>query len=398
MKRVMHVDMNSFFASCEQAENVELVGKKIAVAGDPKKRHGIILAASYEAKRVGVKTTMSIWRAMEICKDLIVIPCHHHLYYEYSTKVMSILREYTPVLEQTSVDEAYLDLNQTEVIYPDLLKLAKEIQDRILNELGLPCSIGISENKLLAKMASEYKKPLGITEIYREDMERTLYPKSVSEMYGIGKSTEKFLKSIGVFTIGELAKYDGEVLKLYLGEKAAEYLIRACNGIDDSEVVPSDEVDAKSMGNEQTFSRDIKSLKVIKQKLLELSDKVSYRLRSAHKKAKTVCVKIKYANFVVVTRSKTIQDYTNLTDTIYEVAAELVSYNLSTLTPIRLLGVSCATLIDEKEQYTQLSLEQDPRKEMLEKKEKIEKKLDILKNKYGEGIIKRAWSLEEEDE
>lgn len=398
MRRIMHIDMNSFFASCEMANDESLRGKNIAVAGDPAKRHGIILAASYEAKKKGVKTTMPIWKAQNVCKDLIILPCNMELYASYSDRMIEIVSQYAPVIEKASIDEAYLDLTGTEKIYPDLLILAKEIQDRIYNELGLMSSIGISENKLLAKMGSDYKKPMGITEIYLKDVKDKLWNLKTGELFGIGNKTEEMLKSIGIFTIGMLAQYDFNTLKLYAGDRGARYLIDSANGIDDSEVIPNDMIEAKSTGLEKTFSEDITDIKILNKTLFEFSEKISYRLREMNKKAKTIVIKIKYSNFTNITRNYTLDAYTDLQNEIYEVAKLLLIKSLNNDISVRLIGLSCTKFISNDEDYSQITLlETNEEKIMKEKNERyrtFEKTLDKLRTKYGEDVVKKAKNIE----
>ena len=206
MKRVIFlVDMNAFFISCEKTRHPEIEGKPAAVAGDPVNRSGIILTANYEARKYGIKTTMILREAFRLCPDLIIIPPDHKFYEMKSKEVMEILSDYTPVIEQNSIDEAWLDMTGSESLFGQPLEAAGNIMDRIKNELDLWCSIGISENKFLAKMASEMKKPLGITELWKKDIEEKMWPLPVSLMYGVGKQTAKKLNSMGIYTIKDLA-------------------------------------------------------------------------------------------------------------------------------------------------------------------------------------------------
>ena len=396
-RRIFHVDMNSFFASCEEASDANLKGKNVAVAGDPKKRHGIILAANYAAKSYGVNTTMPIWKALNVCPNLIILPCNMGLYKEYSNKMISILGEYAPVVEQVSIDEAFLDFTGTDEIYGDFFKLALEIQTRILEELRLKCSIGISENKLLAKMASDYKKPLGITEIYQKDVKEKIWDLDVGELFLVGKSTSEALKKIGIYKIGDLARYDFNTLKIYLGEKSARRLIDNANGIDDSEVIPTSDHEMKSNGAELTFSEDVKDMEILKNTLFEFSERIAKNLRDVNKKAKTIALKLKYENFTSITRNITISISTNLSNIIYENAVYLLEKNYNREYKIRLIGLSCTNFVNEEDDFRQLSLfETEEEKEANKVKDKL-KKLDQisdkLRDKYGEEIIIRAKRL-----
>ena len=396
-RRIFHVDMNSFFASCEEASNPNLKGKNVAVAGDPKKRHGIILAANYSAKAYGVKTTMPIWKALNLCPNLIILPSNMELYRDYSNKMIKILSEYAPVVEQASIDEAFLDFTGTDEIYGDFFKLALKIQTRILEELGLKCSIGISENKLLAKMASDYKKPLGITEIYIKDVEEKIWNLDVGELFLVGKSTSEALKKIGIYKIGDLAKYDFNTLKIYLGEKSARRLIDNANGLDDSEVIPNSEYEMKSNGAEITFSEDIKDIEILKNALFEFSERIAKNLRDADKKAKTIVLKIKYENFTLITRNITISNPTNLSNVIYENAVYLLDKNYNREYKVRLIGLYCTNFVNLNEDFMQLSLfdskEEKEDKKVKDKLKKLDQVSDLLRDKYGEEIVLRAKSL-----
>lgn len=226
MKKIIFlVDMNAFFIGCEMARDNSLKGRTAAVAGDPKNRNGIILAANYEARKYGVKTTMLVYEARKLCPDIVFISPDHNYYRKMSQEVMNILGRYTPLVEQNSIDEAWLDLTGCEALFGKPLEIANKIMKDILSELDLMCSIGISENKFLSKMASEMKKPLGITELYREDIETKLWPLKVRSMYGVGKQTEKRLEALSVYTIGDLAKSDVNTLKKTFGNMARSSII-----------------------------------------------------------------------------------------------------------------------------------------------------------------------------
>jgi len=383
-RQIMHIDMNSFYASCEQAANPELRNVPLIVGGDPKKRKGIVLAASYDAKRYGVKTAMTLNEAARLCPDAVFIRANHELYEEMSEQVMQIFAEYAPVMEQLSIDEAFLDMTGTQLLYGDLMQLAKKIQSRIMDELMLPCSVGISSNKLLAKMASDFKKPMGITAIYPDDIEEMIWPLKVSELYGVGKKTAMKLNQVGIKTIGELAKTDISVLSGILGESTAMMLHNYANGIDTSPVISSrDEI--KSVGHEMTFPEDLIRIEDIMRELLVLVDKTAYRLRQKRLKGKTVSIKIKFNDFTLTKRAHTINEVTDSADCIYQVAKELIgSCKLSK--PIRLLGVTVSNFEDDSvKQLSLFSQDKD--------RGKLDAMLDEIRGKYGFDAIKRATSL-----
>ena len=383
-RQIMHIDMNSFYASCEQAANPELRNVPLIVGGDPEKRKGIVLAASYDAKRYGVKTTMTLNEAARLCPDAVFIRANHELYEEMSEQVMQIFAEYAPVMEQLSIDEAFLDMTGTEQLYGDLKQLARKIQNRIMDELMLPCSVGISSNKLLAKMASDFKKPMGITTIYPDDIKEMIWPLKVSELFGVGKKTAMKLNQLGIRTIGELAKTDIGVLSGLLGEGTAMMLHNYANGIDPSPVVSSrDEI--KSIGHEMTYPEDLTRIEDILRELLVLVDKTAYRLRQKGQKGKTISIKIKFNDFTLITRAHTISEVTDSADCIYQVAKELVT-SCKIAKPIRLLGVTVSNFEDDSIKQLSLFSQDNDRK-------KLDSMLDEIRGKYGFDAIKRAASL-----
>ena len=383
-RQIMHIDMNSFYASCEQAANPELRNVPLIVGGDPEKRKGIVLAASYDAKRYGVKTTMTLNEAARLCPEAVFIRANHELYEEMSGQVMRIFAEYAPVMEQLSIDEAFLDMTGTEQLYGDLKKLARKIQNRIMDELLLPCSVGISSNKLLAKMASDFKKPMGITTIYPDDIKEMIWPLKVSELFGVGKKTAMKLNQLGIRTIGELAKTDIGVLSGLLGEGTAMMLHNYANGIDPSPVVSSrDEI--KSIGHEMTYPEDLTRIEDILRELLVLVDKTAYRLRQKGQKGKTISIKIKLNDFTLITRAHTISEVTDSADCIYQVAKELVT-SCKIAKPIRLLGVTVSNFEDDSIKQLSLFSQDNDRK-------KLDSMLDEIRGKYGFDAIKRAASL-----
>jgi DNA polymerase-4 len=377
--------MNAFFASCEQAVNPELRKTPLIVGGDPYKRTGIVLAASYDAKHCGVKTTMALHEAAKLCPNATFIKPSGGLYEKMSKQVMAIFDQYTPAMEQVSIDEAFLDMTGTESLFGNILQVAEIIQLRILQELELPCSVGISSNKLLAKMASDYKKPMGITTIYPHEVQEKLWPLKVSDLYGVGKKSVIKLNQIGVKTIGHLAKIPMDVLISHFGNSTAQMMILHANGIDDSLVEPVSE-GVKSVSNELTFPKDLTQLKDICRELLVLSDKVAYRLRKKNLKGKTIGIKVKFFDFTVITRAKTIDVMTDSTDRIYQVVRELMIANQFNK-PIRLLGVTVSNF--DNEEIQQLSLFNQEIST-----NKLDYMVDEIRKKHGYSAVKRATILE----
>jgi DNA polymerase-4 len=386
-KTILHIDMNSFFASCEQAKNPELKKQPLIVGGNPETRRGIVLAASYDAKAYGVKTTMLIHEAIRLCPQALVIQPSHGIYSEMSKEVMAIFDDYTPLKQQVSVDEAFLDMTGTEHLFGDAIQAAKTIQARILKELDLPCSVGIAHNKLLAKMASDFKKPMGITTLYEDEVESKLWPLKVGDLYGIGKKTVPRLEEIGVRTIGDLAVFDTERLINTFGYKSGMSMHDSANGMSSNKVDVIIEP-PKSVGNELTYSKDIKDMDQIKEEVLLLSDKVGYRLRKKMLNGRTVSIKLKFNDFSVITRSKTLEAPTHHTDVIYATAMELIQTSRGHL-PIRLIGVTVTNF--EGEANRQMSLFDF---EVETEHSEVDHMVDTIRAKFGYDMIKRATLLD----
>lgn len=384
------VDMNAFFISCEMAKNPELKGKPAAVAGDPQKRSGIILAANYEARKFGIRTTMVIHEAKKLYPELVTVPPNHELYEKKSKAVMGILSRYTPIVQQNSIDEAWMDLTGCEKLFGTPTEIAENIMETISRELDLWCSIGISENKFLAKMGSELKKPRGITELYVKDIEEKLWPLPVREMYGIGKQTEQKLMDYAIYKIGDIAKSNVEFLKSNFG-KYGEELYRLSRGIDDSPVTPNPLFDNKSISRSTTLPYDTNDIEYIKNILLGLAEEVGYEARKSGYKGKTVSISIKYEDFTTVSRQKTVPP-TYLTKEIYTNAIRLLETNKNKNKLIRLIGLGLSSFeTDESEQLSIFELvegEQNAHKE-----ETIEKTIDRIRERFGNKKILRGSML-----
>ncbi len=395
MKKVIFlVDMNSFFISCELTRHPELAGKPAAVAGDPKKRTGIILTANYEARKYGVKTTMPVGQALKLCPDLVLLPPDHRFYSDTSRQVMEILSSFTPVVQENSIDEAWLDMTGCEGLFGDPRTSAGLIMKTLLEELGLPCSIGISENRFLSKMASEMKKPLGITELWKKDIEEKLWPLPVGEMYGVGKQTAEKLKSMGILTIGDLARSDRDSIAARLGKWGYD-LHGLANGLDGSEIAPHAYEAAKSIGRSVTLAQDITDLDSARTILLRLSEEVGRSARKHGLKGRTVQISIKYADFKTITRQGTVSP-TCHTNEIFEHGFELLRKNWNTRKPVRLLGISLSGF-EEEQAVKQLSMfGSEVQDKGDEKLDKLETALDGLRDKYGKAIVNRAVLMKKE--
>lgn len=389
MRRIIFlVDMNAFFISCEMARNPGLKGRPAAVAGDPKNRMGIILAANYDARAFGIKTTMLVHEALKLCPGLVLVPPEHRLYEKKSREVMEILSKYTPVVQQNSIDEAWLDLTGCEGLFGEPLQIAGHIMDEIRNDLDLWCSIGISENKFLAKMASEMKKPLGITELWEKDVKTKLWPLKVREMYGIGKQTEKRLNEMGIITIGDIACCSISILRSSFG-KYGEELIRLANGIDPSPVTPHPKAETKSISRSTTLARDIADIEYAMSVLLRLSEEVGEEARRYGFKGKTVSIVIRYDDFTTITRQKSVIP-TFLTMDIYKTGSALLDANWDRRRPVRLLGIGLGNIDEGIPEQISIFDMNDKLPDESKREEKLERTMDEIRSRFGSDKLKRA--------
>lgn len=374
---IIHVDMDAFFASVEQRDNPQLQGRPVAVGGRPEQR-GVVAAASYEARRFGVKSAMAMATAVKLCPGLVIVPTNHRRYKEVSDMIMEIFYSYTPLVEPLSLDEAFLDVRGSEKLFGPPENIGTEIQRRIKEELQLSASVGIGPNKFIAKLASDYQKPGGFTIIPREKMLDFLAPLPVEKMWGTGARTADKLKRIGVYTIGQLRE-----LKLdYLEESFGKYgrvLYEFARGEDTRPVETHRE--PRSVGREVTFAEDVLDMDELRRTLRLLAEKVGRSLRRENIKCGSVTLKIKYPDRKLVTRAAGLPEPTNLTGAIYTTASRLLDKHCRP--PVRLIGVTCGKLTRERI----VTLFPD---EQQVKEERITTALDKLKDRYGENVVKVA--------
>jgi len=387
-KVILLVDMNAFFISCEMSVNPGLKGRPAAVAGDPKSRTGIILAANYEARAFGVKTAMLVHEALSLCPGLILIPPTRGLYEKKSKEFMEILARYTPVLQKNSIDEAWLDLTGCEKLFGEPVSIAQRIMREIQYELDLWCSIGISENKFLAKMASEMKKPLGITELWKKDVPVKMWPLEIRQMYGIGSRTEERLKKIGILTIGDLAHCDDGLLSEALGKYGRE-LKRLANGIDESPVEPEPKSVTRSISRSTTLVRDITDMDEARTVLLSLAEEVGEEARRSDFRGKSVQIVIRYNDFTTITRQKTITP-SYLTRDIYRTGVELLGEHWDRRRPIRLLGIGISNIDDDIPVQLSIFDINEELPDRVKKEEKLERAIDSIRSRFGSDVVKRA--------
>jgi len=329
---IMHVDMDAFFASVEQIDNKKLKGKPVIVGGTGER--GVVSTASYEARKYGVHSAMPVFIAKKRCPFGIYVPGRHDRYKEVSNNIFKILFQITPIVEPVSIDEAYLDISH---IKEEPIKVAKHIKKRVKDEIGLTLSVGISYNKFLAKLASDWNKPDGI-KIIKEDMiPRILMPLSINKINGIGKKSVERLNNIGIYTVEDMHKLSKDFCIEYFGKFGVE--------IDYREVKVSRE--RKSIGKEITLKKDIINKEEMKKYLLDFSNKISTNLYKRNSAGKTITVKIKTSNFKTHTRSKTVNNYTRDKDEIYSIACDILD-NINFKEPIRLIGLTVSNLGENK--------------------------------------------------
>ena len=390
MKRlIFHIDVNSAFLSWEAARRVkkglpDLREIPSAVGGDPKTRTGIVVAKSIPAKKYGIVTGEPMAMAMRKCPGLVVVPSDFELYTRCSRAFKQICKEYAPAMESFSIDEVFLDMTGTSLIYPDPIATACEIKDRIYRELGFTVNVGISCNKLLAKMASDFEKPDRVHTLFPEEIPEKMWPLPVRDLLFLGKASEKKLVEAGLKTIGDMAKAKESMLQALLGEKAGHQLHQYSRGIDDSPVLEEAE-ESKGFSVEKTFNEDIVSLEQVLPILLEQCDVVATRMRRKGKKCTCVSVTFRTLDFKNRSHQTKLKNATDVTDEIYENARELFT-EFWKGQPLRLIGVALTGLTDDD--FEQISLFEDLRKK--EQKQKLDATLDAIRMKYGNDKITRA--------
>lgn len=348
MPIIVHIDMNCFFASCEVKRNPALKGKKVIIGG--LSNRSIVSAASYEAKKEGIYTTMPMYLAKEKCKDGVFLPVDHEYYCQVSNEIFTFLKERYKIVDVVSIDEAYIDMSEVYIDKPNeyFIHLQKEIYEK----LHIPCSIGVSFCRFLAKMGSDYKKPLGITMIKKKDIEKIIYPIKIENTYGVGKASSAKLKEIGILTIQDFVLSEDYRVKEILGSYYPT-LLASCKGEVAERIIIHHEA-PKSIGNSHTLDYNTDDYQIIKENLKILCDEVSSRLKVANMLGYTITLTIKDKNFVSKSKSKQIIEPTDDNDKIFiEILKLLDKFDNKV---IRLVGVSISTLIYKEQYYKQLSL------------------------------------------
>lgn len=389
---IFHVDVNSAFLSWEAAKRVkqglpDLREIPSCIGGDPKKRTGIVVAKSIPAKKYGIQTGEPMGMALQKCPDLVCVPSDFALYDRCSKAFKSICASYAPVMESFSIDEVFLDMTGTGQIYPDPVVTACEIKDRIYRELGFTVNVGISTNKLLAKMASDFEKPNKVHTLYPEEVPQKMWPLPVRDLLFLGKASEKKLVQNGIRTIGDLARANEKEIQMLLGEKAGHQLYLSANGLDDSPVKAQRE-EAKGISVETTFDEDIVSYEQIFPILLSQCDIVAARMRREGKKCNCVAVSFRTLEFKNKSHQRKLDNPTDMTNEIYQNVRQLFQESWSGQ-PLRLIGVALTGLTEDD--FIQMSLFEDPKKR--EQQKKLDEAMDNIRKKFGNDKISRASTM-----
>ncbi len=385
-RAILHVDLDAFFVAVERLDNPALIGVPVIVGGRAEVR-GVVASASYEARKFGVHSAMPTAQALRLCPHAVLVSGHRGRYSEMSDRVMGILADYTPLLEPLSIDEAFLDVSGTEAHYGPPGRLAHAIQDRIQAELNLSASFGVATNKLVAKIASDLRKPHAVTVVPPGEEAAFLAPLPIRKLWGVGQVTGRELERLGVQTISDLARLPLKDLQWHFGS-GGEWLWRAAQGLDDSPVTPEHET--KSLSREETFAQDIRDATVLRRELLRLSDAVASRLRRYGFQARTIGLKLRYGDFSTLTRQTTLEDATDSGRVIYESVLALFDAAWDRRA-VRLLGVSGTGLTREGRQLR--LFEQGD-----ERQAHLDAALDSIRARYGERAVQRASLLEEPEE
>ena len=397
---ILHCDLNCFYASVELLSHPELRDVPVAVCGDPASRHGIILAKNEPAKQFGVRTAETIWQAKKKCPDLVLLPPHHDLYRDYSRKVNAIYDEYTDLVEPFGIDESWLDVTNTLHLFGgDPVALADNLRRRIREELGLTLSVGISFNKVFAKLGSDYKKPDATTLISRENWQEIVWPLPVSDLLFVGSAARKLLKQYGVTTIGQLAACKQDMLETVMGKMGTQ-LYEYANGLDTAPVRSRyDTEPVKSVGNGTTFPANLTTREQVYSGIAMLADSVATRLRHHGLYAGGLQVTIRDPDFRDRSRQRQLAAPTHLIRDLTEQAMELAQELWVPPAPIRAMTVTAINLVQEGEAYEQVDLFTAAAAPQNEKLEKLEAVMDSIRGKYGAGsiVFGAAKPMKEED-
>ena len=401
-RTILHSDCNCFYASVELLHHPELRGKPVAVGGDPKARHGIVLTADYMAKRYGVKTGMALWQAKQVCPDIIFLPPRMDLYLRFSKMAQEIYAEYTDKREPYGIDESWLDVTDSVSVKGDGYHIAEEISNRMKKELGITVSVGVSFNKIFAKLGSDYKKPDAITTMYKDEFKRKAWPLPVSDLLYVGRATNKKLQSMGIKTIGALAKTDEDLLVRKFG-KVGSILWAFANSYDDSPVkLENTSAPIKSVGNSTTTPKDMETDEDVKIVLYILAESVASRLRENGFRCRTVEISIRDKDLYHFSKQVKLKNASNITAEIAEAGYKLYRENYRLPAdekekrnglpefyqkPLRSIGIRGTDLVNDYF-WEQLDLFTDPQHR--EKQMKMDEAVDVIRKRFGFYSIQRG--------
>ena len=390
---IFHVDANSAFLSWTAVYKCKVLGEELdirtvpsVVAGDKESRHSIILAKSIPAKKYGIQTGEPLFQALEKCPNLVIVQPDYPLYVEASRHFVAMLRQFSPVVEQYSIDEAWVDMTGTERLWGSPRLAAEKMRSRINEELGFTVNIGISSNKLLAKMAGDFEKPNKVHTLFPEEVEEKFWPLPVRDLFLVGAATERKLKLLGIYTIGDLAHADGAFLRKRLG-KHGETIWHFANGRNADAVAP-EPAEAKGFGNSVTTAQDVVTTAQAHQVLLSLCETVAMRMRRDDKCGSCVCIHLRTNSFQHFSHQRKLMGATNITQEIYDAASSVFDEAWDGITPLRQLGVQMTQLSSEPYQQYDLFSGMTPRQ--FERKLKLDETVDALRDKFGEDILRRG--------
>lgn len=388
MERViLHCDLNNFYASVECRDRPDFKRVPLAVGGDMQTRHGIVLAKNELAKSYGIRTAQTLWQAYQQCPSLVVVPPRMEEYLRVSRRVRKIYCDYTDMVEPFGIDECWLDVTGSTGLFGDGRKIADTIRERVKREEGVCISVGVSFNKIFAKLGSDLKKPDAVTELPRSRMQELIWPLDAGEMLGVGRTTRGKLSGLGIHTIGDLAQTDRRVLKSLLG-KLGETLYEYANGLENSRVrFEYERIPPKSIGRSVTCPYDLHTEEEIHRVLLALGEDVAGKLRREHLYAGSVSLVIKDNTLSVMERQCTLPQPSRSVSRLVAEADRMFAKAYRFARPVRMVGLRVGSLLQEQEcAQTSLYLEQ----KLCEREEELNRSMDVLQARFGKGILRRA--------
>lgn len=382
---IVHVDMDAYYASVEERDRPELIGKPVIVGGSPEKR-GVVSAANYVARQYGVHSAMPSVTAHRLCPRGVYLPPRISYYAEISQQIHAIFERFTPLVEPLSLDEAFLDVTGSEHLFGPAAEIGRQIKQAIREEIKLVASVGVAPNKFLAKIASDLRKPDGFVVVEPEKIHEFLDPLPVERLWGVGKQGSKLFQQLGIGTIGQLRQWPMDVLQGRLGSNG-EHLWRLAQGMDERSVVP--EREAKSISHETTFEHDLVDPETLRSWLLELTEQVGWRLRHDRLRGRTVQLKMRFADFSLITRSQTLAEPTDITQELWQAADALLCHRLQTEhLPVRLLGMGVSGL-DDRRLVQGMLFDQEER----QKQSRLDVVADEIRDRFGKGSLRRGSNL-----